>query len=226
MYSLIHIHPDFLLISKDPGIPFHKGTLPMGLTEKIRKDLQVTELYPLHRLDSVTSGLLLFARNRAATQELANQFRTHQLEKYYIALSGTQPKKKQGTIKGDMVKGRNGSWLLTRTCHNPSITRFFSAGLGNGNRLYLLKLETGKTHQARVALKSLGVPVLGDHLYNKNSTDADRVYLHAFALRFTLGHSQYRFTHLPTTGIHFNTDAFKRGMDQFSEPWDLPWPGF
>ncbi len=201
----------------------------MGLVEKIRMDLQCKEFFPVHRLDSMTSGLIIFAKNRQSVQELAAQFRDHSIDKFYLALGGTHPGKKQGTIIGDMKKVRDGEWLLCRTTKNPAITQFFSAGMGNGLRLYILRLLTGKTHQIRVALKSLGVPVLGDPIYSKSKNKdikTDRGYLHAYAIGFRYQDKIYRFIDVPDTGIHFLSEAFKDTLNKFKDPWMINWPRF
>ncbi len=226
MFTLVENAPEFLLVSKHAGVDFHKGRTNISLVETIRMELNISELYPLHRLDTMTSGLLLFAKSRPVAAELAAQFRTHSIEKFYIALAGTHPKKKQGLVCGDMVRSRNGTWALTRTMKTPAVTQFYSAGMGNGLRLYLLKPFTGKTHQIRVAMKSLGVPILGDPLYNKKQNDlftSDRGYLHAYALKFTVNNKTYRFTDMPTEGTYFTDKAFRDCIRKFSDPWSLAW---
>lgn len=225
MYRLIDNQSDFVIISKHHGIDFHRGTATTGLVEKIRSDLQYNELYPVHRLDSMTSGLILFAKNNHTAAELANQFRNHLIDKFYIALGGTHPHKKQGTISGDMKKVRDGRWILCQTMQNPAITQFFSSGMGNGLRLYILKLHTGKTHQIRVAMKSIGVAVLGDPLYSKKtSASVDRGYLHSYSIGFQIQGRHFRYTDIPDTGIHFCSDAFSKTLEKYSDPWTLNWP--
>ncbi|PSC77043.1 RNA pseudouridine synthase [Micractinium conductrix] len=79
-------------------------------------------------------------------------------------------------------------------------------------RAFLLKPETGRTHQLRVALKSLGAPVLGDERYALKTTAAqvDRGYLHCAALRFQMrGAAPVQVVCAPTAGRHFTTDAFQ-----------------
>ena len=95
-----------------------------------------------------------------------------------------KPKKKQGLIIGDMQKARNGAWKLCPSKENPAITRFESVSCEPNLRLFILKPQTGKTHQLRVAMKSLGSPILGDALYGKNTENIDRTYLHAARLQF------------------------------------------
>lgn len=224
MYRIIENHPEFIVISKFHDVHFHTSSASPGLVQQIREDLGGEQLYPVHRLDSMTSGLLLLAKSKQSAQELSSCFREHHIDKFYIALGGTKPHKKQGTIIGDMKKVRNGEWILCRSRNNPAITRFYSTGLGNGLRLYLLKILTGKTHQIRVALKSLGVPVLGDPLYSKKSADGliiDRGYLHSYAIGFKLNGKCYRYKDIPDCGIHFSSEEFKSGLGKYEDPWSL-----
>jgi tRNA pseudouridine32 synthase/23S rRNA pseudouridine746 synthase len=224
MYTLHAINDSFLVINKFPDVNFHKGTAPVGLVQKIRADLSLDELYPVHRLDTMTSGILLFARNHHTAQELTSLFRNRSIEKYYIALAPGAPKKKQGMVKGDLKKGRNGQWILSQSLENPSLTRFVSRGLGNGLRLYLLKPFTGRTHQLRVVMKSLSVPILGDPIYGntkKHSINFDRGYLHAFAIRFNLGGNDYSYVIKPDKGIHFLSDECSTIIQTINEPWNF-----
>ncbi len=200
-FSLLAIHPQFVVLNKAPGIGMHDENGVLGLVSEARRQLDMM-LYPVHRLDKVTSGLLLLARTTEANRELSMAFAAHQVDKTYLALSQHKPKKKQGWIKGDMERGRRGSWLLTRSMHNPAITWFDSFGLGDGLRLFKVQPKTGKTHQIRVALKSLGSPIIGDELYG--APPSDRVYLHAAQLKFPFQQQSWSFSALPTQGLLFS----------------------
>ena len=181
-FSIIHQTDDWLAIAKPEGIGMHTEDDQKGLVVLASEQLG-TELWPVHRLDKVTSGILLLAKNKPAAARLSQLFSEHKVQKYYLAASADKPKKKQGWIKGDMTKSRNGSWKLLRSQDNPAITRFISQhDEHTGLRLYLLKPTTGKTHQLRVALKSIGAPILGDQRYA--GRPADRTYLHAYAISF------------------------------------------
>ena len=175
-------HPDFVVINKPAGISVHKDEQAVGLSEKLAKQLGVEKLWLVHRLDKVTSGLLIFARNQTAAVNFYHLFHEHKVEKTYLALSDKKPKKKQGKIIGDMEKSRGGSWKLCPTKNHPAITQFHSLSLAPNLRLFILQPKTGKTHQLRVAMKSLSSPILGDTRYAGSS--ADRVYLHAYQLAF------------------------------------------
>lgn len=203
-FSLVAMLDDFVVLNKAPGIGMHDEECVPGLISEARRQLDMM-LYPVHRLDKVTSGVLLLARTPEANRELSMAFAGRQMHKEYWALSEQKPKKKQGWIKGDMERGRRGSWLLSRSMHNPAITWFESFGLGDGLRLFHIKPKTGKTHQIRVALKSLGSPILGDALYG--AAMADRVYLHSARLSFEYAGQSWIFSALPQHGLRFDSPA-------------------
>ncbi|MBY6187513.1 TIGR01621 family pseudouridine synthase [Marinobacter hydrocarbonoclasticus] len=185
MSSLIptveHQHPDFFVVHKPAGVHFHSQDGSPGLVAQLEGQLGES-LYPVHRLDTPTSGLVVLARSSAAAAKLTERFTQHQVEKRYLALSGHKPKKKQGTVKGGMAKARRGAWKLTPERDNFALTQFVSHSLRPGIRAFLLRPRSGRTHQIRVALKSLGAPILGDALYG--GQEADRTYLHAWSLGF------------------------------------------
>ncbi|MFM5458440.1 TIGR01621 family pseudouridine synthase [Aeromonas veronii] len=207
MYRILFEHPAFLVIDKQPGIGMHdeKGdgeSVNPGLVNRVKADTGLT-LYPVHRLDKMTSGLVLLARTTEANRELSMAFAAREVSKQYLALSDRKPKKKQGWVKGDMQKGRGGSWMLARTLENPAISWFDSVSVREGLRLYRIKPQTGKTHQIRVALKSIGAPILGDERYG--GTPAERGYLHAWRLSFTLAGEPFDFVCPPYVGSKFVT---------------------
>ncbi len=221
MYSLVHRHADFYVIDKAPGANLHRNDRGVSLMDTLSRDLLDPSLHLVHRLDDATSGLLLIARNAEAAANLAAVFRQRAIDKYYIALADGRPRKKQGLVIGDIEKARGGSYRLSRSRSNPSKTRFISCGLGGGRRCYLLKPITGKTHQLRVVMSSLGAAILGDSRYGR--TPADRCYLHAWALRFDYGGETYNFICPPTAGESFADRAVEAALLEWAPPWELPW---
>jgi tRNA pseudouridine32 synthase/23S rRNA pseudouridine746 synthase len=224
MYSLIENNEYFLVVYKQPGSSFHREEGVPGLFETVKKNEMLEELYPVHRLDKVTSGLLVMAKTAATNQALVSLFAERKVEKYYLAISDKKPKKKQGLVKGDMERTRRSAWKLLPTDKNPAVSQFFSTSLGEGKRLFLIKPYTGKTHQIRVALKSLGAPILGDELYGASDVSVDRTYLHAYSLAFSLAGKDYRFKILPREGEFFLSPEFLTVVETFAQPQALPWP--
>ncbi|WP_223858078.1 TIGR01621 family pseudouridine synthase [Salinimonas profundi] len=213
-------HPDFYIVAKPVGVTMHDAQ--HGIVTLLRNQLQESALYLCHRLDDGTSGCLLLARNQRAAAALSELFATQQIQKFYIALAQGKPKKKQGTVKGDMINRRRGQHILTKTCDNPAITQFFSHSIAPGLRGYIVRPLTGKTHQIRVALKSVGAPILGDTLYGKDS--ADRLYLHALRICFTYQGATYSVSCPVSAGQAFLSQAGQQWLRTLSEPEYLPWP--
>ncbi|MDO6488191.1 TIGR01621 family pseudouridine synthase [Colwellia sp. 6_MG-2023] len=234
MFKVISQTNDFVVIAKNADVNFHDEGIPgSGLFSKVKEYIlgedSSQELYPIHRLDKMTSGLLVFAKNNISAKIFGELFEKHQVEKYYLAISDTKPTKKQGLIKGDMAKSRRGMFKLMRTQKNPAITQFFSYSMENKQRLYLLKPHSGKTHQLRVALSSIGAPIIGDPLYSTNSkthskVPADRGYLHAYALRFEFLGEPYEFIFPPDEGDFFQAGCLADMLEQLNKPWLLNWP--
>lgn len=226
MYDLVENNPEFVVIYKKPGASFHSESGEPGLFETVKQQENFAELFPVHRLDKVTSGLLVMAKTPDINKQLTEAFSQRSVQKYYLAISMKKPNKKQGLIKGDMAPSRRGAWKLLLTQDNPAITQIFSKSICAGQRLFIVKPHTGKTHQIRVALKSIGAPIMGDSLYGDSlqSEECDRCYLHAYSLGFSLNGKQYRFTELPREGEFFCNDFFASAIQEWREPWLLPWP--
>ena len=116
--DIIQQHADWLIVNKPAGITMHQdASMPNQATlgQCVMQQTGLAPLWPVHRLDKATSGLIIFAKNAQAAALFGELFSQHNVKKHYIALAQGKPKKKQGWIKGDMEKGRNGSWLLTRS---------------------------------------------------------------------------------------------------------------
>ncbi|WP_341676623.1 pseudouridine synthase [Niveibacterium sp. SC-1] len=210
-------HADFLVAAKPAGLSFHSEGEDAGFVTRLKTLPDCAGLHPVHRLDRITSGLVLFARDAAAARRFGELFERGELRKCYLALSDHTPSKKQGWIKGGMEKGRNGSWRLTRGAGHRAITRFATHSLWPGLRAFRLAPHSGRTHQLRVAMKSLGAPILGDARYGGSA--ADRGYLHAWALRFPWGGRIEEFRLAPAEGTHFGDARFRAFEAAIDDPW-------
>lgn len=235
---LLFEHDDFFVFQKPAGIGFHCDEHSVGFFEQIRQAYQhhhslspdnAIPLFPVHRLDKMTSGLLLVAKHKLAAARFGTLFEQHAIEKYYLAIAKGKPKKKQGTVKGDMQRGRRSGWMLLPSASNPAITCFKSLSMpnvGSGLRLYLLQPRTGKTHQIRVMMKSLGVGIFGDPIYADKLTlnAADRGYLHAYALKFEYEGQHFEFVSAPKIGALFTHSSCIEALSAWLTPWSLSWP--
>ena len=224
-FSVIHVHNDFMVINKAPDVDFHQTEEQESLINLVRQTTGITTLHPVHRLDRMTSGLLLFARSTEIAAALSQAFRERQTEKFYLAISDRQPAKKQGWVIGDMERSRRASWKLINTRKNPAVTYFLSRSISPGLRAFLLRPYTGRTHQLRVAMKSVGASILGDSIYHAATLNfPDRGYLHAYAIRFPLKGQTHSFCCAPDHGSHFLDPAFRHLLQEWHEPWMQTWP--
>ena len=213
--DIVYQTDDFIIIYKPCGLSVHKDQSEIGLTTLLAEQLGVPQVWLVHRLDKVTSGLLILALNAESAAEFFRLFAEHRIQKTYLALSNQKPKKKQGLIVGDMQKARNGAWKLCPSKENPAITRFESVSCEPNLRLFILKPQTGKTHQLRVAMKSLGSPILGDALYGKNTEKIDRTYLHAARLQFEFKGQAFDVFTSPKEGEWWHRDVVQSQIQKF-----------
>jgi len=121
----------------------------------------------VHRIDKETSGLLLFARNRAAQKHLSHQFQNNQVTKEYLALVAGRPQSDAGEIDAPMARHPSSPQKMSISKHGRPAKTLWKVQeyLGPFTLLQLFP-KTGKTHQIRVHLKSIGLPLAIDSLYN------------------------------------------------------------
>jgi tRNA pseudouridine32 synthase/23S rRNA pseudouridine746 synthase len=178
-----------LIVNKPPGIAHHNdiqedgdaAPAPLGIVNLLRKQRNGERLWGVHRLDRVTSGILILAKDVGMAQALTECFAEGRIQKVYMGVSAKRPsKKKQGWVQGGMVRSRDKSWKLTRNDKtNFAKTRFFTAPIQHNSShkkftLILFRPYTGKTHQLRVAAKSVSLPLFGDPIYKDGSSSVTR----------------------------------------------------
>ncbi len=224
LIEIVFEHQDFIVINKPPFIAVQNEVEQPGILPQLCAQLGVTKLWLVHRLDKVTSGLLILGKSERAAAEFGQMFAAHLVQKYYLAISSKKPKKKQGTVSGGMKKVRDGLWILNNSQVQRATTQFFSYGISPGLRLFVLKPLTGKTHQIRVTMKSLGSAILGDELYKGDK--AERTYLHAFALKFSYQQQNIELVCPPNVGTEFIAATTQAALAKLTTPWDLAWPNY
>lgn len=147
----------------------------------------------VHRLDKDTSGLLVVAKNQNSFLYLKNLFQNRKIKKFYLALVCGRPKEPKGFI--DAPLGRIGMKRTTQVRGNKklkdkkeAVTEYRTLKKFSDFTFLEVMPHTGRTHQIRVHLKSIGTPIAGDSLYgSKNMTypkELGRLFLHAYKLQF------------------------------------------
>ena len=141
----------------------------------------------VHRLDRDTSGLLLVARSERAYERLSSAIRERQVERRYLALVRGAPRSRAGRIDAAIGRDRTDRTRRSIDTDTPrEAVTWFEVRERLGERTLLeVRLETGRTHQIRVHLEAIGLPVSGDPVYGAaRDLGLERQFLHAHALAF------------------------------------------
>jgi len=142
----------------------------------------------VHRLDRDTSGLMVVARSEEAHKKLEQLVRKRELVREYLALVVGKPRSRRGTIDAAIGRDRRDRLRHSLETDTPraAVTHFEIEELLGGYTLLRVRLETGRTHQIRVHLEAIDLPVAGDPTYGKPGVlGLDRQFLHATRLAFT-----------------------------------------
>ncbi|UTT49324.1 pseudouridine synthase [Rhodococcus gordoniae] len=166
--DILHRDENLLVVDK----PHFLATTPRGswVTEtalvRLRTELDLPELSPAHRLDRLTAGVLVFTVRREARRAYQTLFDRRLVEKEYEAIAPAAPHLDFPLhVRSRIVKERG--VLQAREVEGPvdAVTRIDVVATAGDRARYLLRPRTGRTHQLRVHMNSLGIPILGDNLY-------------------------------------------------------------
>ena len=222
--TIVHEDDHLIVIDKPAGLVVHPaagnpdGTLVNALLHHCRGQLSgiggVARPGIVHRIDKDTSGLLVVAKTDAAHEGLARQFADHSIVRAYRAITCGVPMPPAGTVRGAiarsvhdrkkmaLVADGRGKHAVT---HYRTLSRLDGAGVGSA-ALIECRLETGRTHQVRVHLASIGHPLLGDPVYGRTPSSLRPIVARLGFRRQALHAAELGFVH-PVTGqsLHFTS---------------------
>lgn len=194
--SIVHEDAAILVIDKPAGLVVHpaagnwSGTLLNGLLHYLPSIAGVPRAGIVHRLDKDTSGLMVVAKTLQAHTDLVRQLQARTVKREYLALVWGTPQvsgKVDGAI-GRHQRDRLKMAVLENATAKPAVTHYqrIATGAHDGRKVSLMRcqLETGRTHQIRVHMQSIGSPLVGDTLYGKPhiASAFGRQALHAYRL--------------------------------------------
>jgi len=204
--NVVYEDTDLIVVDKPAGLVVHPaagnhdGTLVNALLHHCKGRLSgiggVARPGIVHRIDKDTSGLLVVAKTDAAHDGLARQFADHSITRAYLAIVAGQPMPPAGTIRGNIARSavnRKKMAPVAAGRGKHAVTHYRTVERLDGAALIECRLETGRTHQVRVHLSSIGHALLGDPVYGRTPArlrpilaeqDFARQALHAALLGF------------------------------------------
>jgi 23S rRNA pseudouridine1911/1915/1917 synthase len=203
--EVLYQDDDVIAIAKPAGMVVHagagrhSGTLVNALVHRFGKLSKLAgDLRPgiVHRLDRLTSGVILVAKTDAAHRHLAEQFSSRKVEKIYLALVHGNLKTDRGQITKPIARDpiRRVRMTTHSTAGRHASTEYKVLRRLDGHSYLEVKIGTGRTHQIRVHLASIGHPVAGDKLYGAPAGTLGRFFLHAHQITFSSPTSGDRIT--------------------------------
>jgi len=200
--TVIFENKHWLAVNKIPKLsversPYGEPTIESLVFDHISQSYKNPYVGIIHRLDRVTTGVLLFAKRKSTLRKVNEQFRNRTTEKTYLAVVGVAPPEKEARLIHYLRKDgrKNISVASDEEAKGAKRAELHYRLLGSSERYHLLevKLTTGRHHQIRAQLAAIGCPIKGDVKYGFRRSNRDRsIHLHAWKLGFEHPVSQER----------------------------------
>ena len=212
---------DLIAINKPAGLAVQGGTNTLrhldGMLDALKFDYAETPKL-VHRIDKETSGVLILARRRLSAEKLTRAFREKNLRKTYLALTFGVPKPQKGNINVPLLKIGEKMRASTDGKAAQTLYRVIDSV---GNKLALVEASplTGRTHQIRAHLESIGCPIAGDDKYfglkrQKASELENKLFLHAYKIDLSEIYKRQLIIKAPLP------PHFRQALDLFGLNWE------
>jgi len=192
---IIEDNENFSVINKPYGLAVQGGSkIKKNLVDLITKNKIFLNSKPfiVHRLDKETSGILIIAKNRKYAQLFTSLFRIRKIHKSYLSICHGEMEKVKGLFDGDLIR-----YDKDRKISERAITNYKVLDKNINSTLLILNPITGRKHQIRKQLFSIGFPVIGDSKYNfpENKINKNNnLMLHAYSIKFMINEKKYKYT--------------------------------
>jgi len=197
-----------LVVDKPAGLVVHPaagnrdGTLVNALLHHCGGSLSgiggVARPGIVHRIDKDTSGLLVVAKTDVAHEGLARQFAAHSIDRRYLAIVNGVPKASNGTVDAPLARSatnRKKIAIVEGNRGKRAVTHWKRLEVLNGAAMVECRLETGRTHQIRVHMASIGHPLVGDPVYGRSGKNHSKLLKELGFHRQALHAAELGFTH-------------------------------
>ena len=192
--EIVHENKDFLVINKPAGLiseknPYEQLTVEDQVFDYLLKNKRKPYIGIIHRLDRVTSGVLIFAKKKSILVAFNHLFSSRKVQKTYLAIVKKKPPKDKGDLINFLVKNnREKRADIVQSKSKISLECMLSYRVIDENAFgYLLEIKpkTGRFHQIRAQLANIGLPIVGDKKYGSNQTYFPlSICLHAWKLSY------------------------------------------
>ena len=192
---IVEDNENFCVINKPYGLAVQGGSkIKKNLVDLIAENKIFLNSKPfiVHRTDKETSGILIIAKNRKYAQLFTSLFRIRKIHKSYLSICHGEMEKNKGFFDGDLIRYDKDKKISER-----AITNYKVLDKNTNSTLLILNPVTGRKHQIRKQLFSIGFPVIGDSKYNfpeNKMNKNNNLMLHAYSIKFMINEKKYKYT--------------------------------
>lgn len=198
--EVIHENNDYIAVNKKAGLiseksPYEDNTVEDQVFKHLLKNSTKPYIGVVHRLDRVTSGILIFAKKKSVLVEFNNLFSSRNVQKTYLAIVTKKPPKNKGNLINLLIKNNleKRADIVQSKSKDAQECRLSYQVIDQNDFGYLLEIKptTGRFHQIRAQLSNIGLPIIGDEKYG-----SDKAYyplsicLHAWKLTYQISGSK------------------------------------
>ncbi len=192
--AVIYENNDYLVVNKAAGLiseksPYEDITVETQVFKHLLKSKRKPYIGIIHRLDRVTSGVLILAKKKSILVEFNTLFSSRKVQKTYLAIVKNKPAKNKGNLVNFLIKNNKEKRAdIVQSKSNESLNCILSYQvIGENNFGYILEIKpkTGRFHQIRAQLSNIGLPIIGDEKYGSDQEYLPRsICLHAWKLAY------------------------------------------